>query len=66
MTASTSPPQLHADPACNGPVRFTLRGGFCQRCQAGPLHPYADNLAARYVHRDDELTAAGMAANLGE
>ena len=63
MTAitSTATPWLHASDG--GPVRFTIRGGFCQECQAGPLHPYADDPAARYVHRDD---ADQLAANAAE
>ena len=40
---------------CGGPVCFTLAGGWCQECGAGPLHPYRGD---RYAHRDDQADGA--------
>jgi hypothetical protein len=43
---------------CGGPVCFELAGGFCWQCGAGPLRPYADDPASRYVHQDEILPSA--------
>jgi hypothetical protein len=43
---------------CGGPVYFDLTGGWCWQCGAGPLHPYADDPADRYVHQDEILPSA--------